>query len=75
MNINEIKKSLKEKFNCEFVGVITCNGKQYINALSIEHNISSYYEICNNTIEQIQDENIVQYIKNTYETKDKNIIY
>lgn len=75
MDIEKIKKILKDKFGSEFIGLITCNEKKYIYGVDILQNLGTYYEFRENTIEKIQNEELLTYITNIYETKDKNILY
>ena len=68
----------KEKFKKEiFISMIEYNGKTYAKTLKqLNEEIEYvYYEIINDEIKEIQDNNILAYLQDNYNIKPTNIVY
>lgn len=77
MDENYIKEKLEREKKVIFINLIEYKGKKYIKALKNEKDGISYiyYEIENNQIEEVQDENTISYLKAFYETGNDDKIY
>lgn len=77
MNQKELQKKLLKKEKAEFISEIKYQEKTYIKALKANKKEIEYvyYEIENNKIIQIGDEELLQYFKEQYEIKPSKIIY
>lgn len=53
---------------------IKCKNKNYIKVITKENTIK-YYEVFENSIKQVEDENLLEHFKNMYETQESDIIY
>lgn len=74
---DEIKQKLKQEKNVEFVCDIIYNKKKYIKTIKILKSGIEYiyYEIDNNQIKEISNEDVFQYLRKHYEIKEGSICY
>lgn len=74
---DEIKQKLQQEKQATFVGEINYKGKDYIKTIKIlEKGIEYiYYEIQNKEIKEIEDEEIIAYLKKNYERNERGIYY
>lgn len=77
MNRKELKEKLSKEKDAEYISEIEHNEKTYVKALkSGKDGISYiYYEIVDDTLKEIEDQQLLSYFKEKYEIKPSKIIY
>lgn len=73
----EIAEKLKKEKNAIFSEEIKYNNKKYIKAVKwIDNGIEYlYYEIIDGKLKEIENENVITYLRKIYETNEGKIIY
>lgn len=74
---DEIKRKLEKEKKVAFVSEINYLNKTYAKTIKQAKNGIEYiyFEIYNNEIKEILDEDLITYFKDNYEIKTTNIIY
>ena len=77
MNNIEVKEKLKKEKKVIFISMIKYNEKTYAKTLKQVNNGIEYvyYEIINDEIKEIQDNDILAYLQDNYNMKATDIIY
>ena len=77
MNNIEAKEKLRKEKKVIFISMIEYNGKTYAKTLKqLNEGIEYvYYEIINDEIKEIQDNNILAYLQDNYNMKPTDIVY
>ncbi len=77
MNNIEIKEKFKKEKKVIFISMIEYNEKTYAKTLKQLNNGIEYvyYEIINDEIKEIQDNDILTYLQDNYNMKATDIIY
>ena len=73
----ELKRKLLKEKKAEFIAEIEYDNKIYVKAVRVIKNdvINVYYEIKNEQIKEITDEEVLKCLKDQYELKPNNIMY
>lgn len=74
---NLTKEKLEKTKKVIYVSEMTYLGKNYAQAMKLKKDGVEYlyYEIDGENIKDIQDEAIIKYFKERFETKNNNIVY
>lgn len=77
MNKKEIEKKLLVEKNVNLIGILEFNKKTYVKALNTKEKTIkySYYEIKNDNIKEVEDKQIIEYLRKLDEYDSDNIIY
>jgi len=77
METNDIKKRIENENDVSYISTIEQNGRQYVKIIKkIDNGIEYlYYEIIEDEIIIVEDEQLLEYFKETYECQASNIIY
>jgi len=77
METNDIKKRIENENDVSYISTIEQNGRQYVKTIKkIDNGIEYlYYEIIEDEIIIVEDEQLLEYFKETYECQASNIIY
>ncbi len=77
MNKKEIEEKLKKESNAILLLEIEYNNKKYIKVMLNDGSEFEYryYEVLDEAIKPVEDNNILEYLKQVYEIQENNIIY
>jgi uncharacterized radical SAM superfamily protein len=77
MEKNHLKELLEKQYKVTYISNINYDNKTYVKTLKNSKNKIEYlyYEIDNDTIKEINDNDLIDYFKTIYEYPSSDIIY